>query len=252
MANTENQILYGVGRSILKDFTDTSKILALSKLKDISMEMSANSEKITAGDNPYPWADMPKDKAIKISANSASFSLKMFNTTQGATITTGTTTLSDVLSIKIPADGVVNLSQTPLDNSIIVEGYALDAVGGSGKFTQDEIDKKKLTFPVADAGKDIDITFDFTSSANAQTASGTKEALAKPFEFKHIIDVYDNNNNKVAIAMLIIYKCKANNAFTFNFAQQTAFAPKIEFEAQDPERPDGKLWDFIVDPIPAT
>lgn len=245
-----NNILYGVGNAILRDFTDLSKIIALTKLKNLSIDTSSNEEKIYAGDDPYPWASFPKDKAIKITADNVSFDMKVLSATQGVDYVTGVSTMTEISNIIIPEDGIVMLGYVPNDGTLSIDDYvsvADIASVATGKYFQDTTDKKKLIFSVDDKGKEITIIYERPTGDNAQIMSIMKESLSKPFKFIHRIPIYDNNNKIVGNAQLTIYKCRSNNAFTFNYQQYTAFAPKIEFEALNPQRPDGKLWDFVIE-----
>lgn len=246
------QIIYGVGSSVLRDFVDKTKIVALSKLKNVSVDTSASDEKLYGGDSPYPFATFPKDKAIKVSAENATFSMDLMNVTQGATISTGAVTMTNMLTVNIPADGIINLTEEPLVDTLVVSGYTeagtVETVT-TGQYFQDGVDPKKLTFDTDDAGKEVDIVFDYTSGTGAKTLAVMKETLSKPFTFIHRIPIYNDNNVIEGYGQLTVYKCVANNSFNFNLQPQTAFAPKLDLEALDPKRPDGKLWDFVIDPV---
>ncbi|MGE6227632.1 hypothetical protein [Paenibacillus chitinolyticus] len=246
-----NQILYGVGSSVLRDFLDNKKVVALSKLKDININGTANDEKVYGGDNPYPLATFPKDKAITISATNATFSLNMLNVTQGANITTGVAVFTDVVSVVIPSDGQVTVDHE-ISGEPIIEGFtkAADLASiSTGNYFVDTADATLIHFAPADSGKEVDIVYDWNTDATAQTLSVGKDTLAKPFKFIHRIPVYDDNNRVVAEGQLTVYKAQAKNAFEFNLQSQTAFAPKFELEALDPKRMDKKLWDFTIAPV---
>lgn len=246
-----NQILYGVGNAVFRDFSDATKIVALSKLKDLNVETSSSEETVMGGDSPYPLAKFPKDKTIKVSCSNAYFDIKQVGMTQGVDPAVGQVVFTEMESYVIPTGGIVTVKYTPLDTGLVVDGYTLPAkgttAGATGTATQDTTDAKKFYFNTADVGKEVVFVYDRNSSASAQTLAVTKDAMAKPFKFVHRIPVYDDNNTVVGQGMLIVYKCRANNAFTFGLQPQTAFAPKLELEALDPKRPDGKLWDFVVD-----
>lgn len=244
------QIMYGVGKATLRDFVDATKVVALAKLKDLGIDVAGSEDKITGGDSPYAIASMPKDIAIKISATNATFDMKMLNATQGADITTGTVSFEEMMEVIIPDDGIVNLEFDPDANSVIVDGFTkVDTAPTTGKFQQDTVDDKKLTFAVADKGKEVVIIYTRSSNANTMTMSVLKDTMAKPFKFTHRIPIYDDNNTIVAQGQLVVFKAKANNSFNFNLQAQQAFAPKLELEAQDPKRPDKKLWDFSIEPV---
>jgi hypothetical protein len=246
-----NKILYGVGNAVLRDFSDTTKIVAFTKLKDLSIETSANEEKVFGGDNPYALASFPKDKAIKVSAENAAFDMAMLNVTQGAAISTGKVIMTEIIDVVVPDNGELLLDFTPIDNSVILNGFTKvdeSSTPATGQYKVDDTNKK-LIFAVDDVGKEVSGLYERESSINAETLSVMKDTLAKPFKFIHRIPIYDTNNAIVAHGQLVIFKCKANNSFKFALKPQTAFAPKILLEAQDPMRADKKLWDFIIDPV---
>lgn len=243
------QILYGVGKSILRSITDPTDILALSKLANVSVESTGNEDEIFGGDSPYAFASFPTDKAINVSAENATFDIKMLSFTQGAKITTGAVTMHDLMSVAIPEDLSIVLNEGA--TNVVVLGYTLAESAealAAGEYFYDEA-ANTVTFADADIGDEVDIVFEYESSADAQTASNTEDAFAKPFTFIHRIPVYNDESVLVGQGQLIVYRAKANNSFTFDFERQTAFAPNIELRAMDAKRADGKLWDFTIDPI---
>jgi len=246
-----NQILYGVGKTLLRKFTDQNEIIAMAKLKNVSIDFSANEEAVTGGDSSYAIATFPKDKAIKVSAESAVFDLSMLNATQGADVTVGAVVFSDVETVLIPSDGIINLTNTPISASLTIPNFTSMSASGTvetGKYWQDATDAKKITFATADAGKEVDIVYTWTSTATTQTIDIYQETLSKPFTFIHRIPIYDDNNDVVADGQLTIYKAKASNNFNFNLQAQTASTTKIELTAQDPRRSDGKMWSWSMSP----
>lgn len=250
-----HQILYGVGSAVLREFTDNSKIVALTKLKNLSVEASSNEEKIFGGDASYPIAIFPKDKAIKITAENALFDMSMLNATQGADTVTGAVVFTEPMTVLVPTDGIVTLKYAPLTGSVLVVGYSVvvapaTPVAGTSYLVDETA--KTITFAVGDAGKEVDIVYERTSDAGTVTMAVLMDTLAKPFKFIHRIPVYDDSNNVVGQAQLVIYKAKAANNFTFTMQPQTAMAPKLELEALDPKRPDGKLWDYSVEWVAAS
>lgn len=246
-----NQILYGVGKAVVKDYVDKKKVIALAKLKDLNINFSGNEEAVSGGDSPYPITYFPKDKAISVTATNALFDIKLMGVTQGTSVTKGAVEFTEFIEADIPADGVVKLDFSPKAGSVLITDYTevdTEASVATGKFYVD-VTNKEVVFAVADAGKSVDGIYTRTSSANAETISGTKDTFAKPFEFTHRIPVYNDNNTIVGQGQLVIYKAKATNSFDMGLQPQQAFAPKLELKALDPKRPDGKLWDFTIEPV---
>lgn len=246
------QILYGVGHSILRQFTDETKIVALSQLKNVTVTATATDDKLYAADNPYPLATFQKDKAITITADESTFTLDLLNVTQGSSTVVGKVNFTEVETFIIPADGSVTISATPIANSVIVKGFtkAADlAAIAAGQYFPDTTEATLIHFATADAGKYAEIVYEYESSATAETMTVYKDSFSKPFKFIHRVPIYDDNTQIIAKGQLVIYKAQAKNNFDFNLSHQTAFAPKLNLEALDPKRPDKKLWDFTIDYI---
>lgn len=247
-----NHILYGVGQSILRDFMDESKVIGMTKLQNVTISGTGSETDVFAGDNPFPWTSFPTDKAITVTAQSANFSLKQLNITQGASVTTGTAVFTEVVEVLIPADGQIALDHEAIAGSVVVDGFteASDlATISAGQYFLDTTDGKLLHFAPDDAGQEVEIVYEWNTEATAETLSVLKDTFAKPFKFIHRIPIYDDNSQIVAQGQLTVYKAKANNSFEFNLQRQTAYAPSLELRALDPKRADKKLWDFTIAPV---
>lgn len=243
------QILYGVGKSVLRDFADPTQIVAMSNLKDVTVNFGGDEDEVTGGDSPYPITTFPKGKTITITATNALFSMKFMNVTQGASVATGVVSMTEFIEGVVPSNGLVDLDYAPTTDSVVITGFeeVETSVGVvAGKFFVDTVGKQ-IEFAVADAGKDINGVYDRPSSATAETISIMQDTISKPFSFTHRIPVYDDNSQIVGQGQLVVFKAKAKGAFEFNLQPQTAYAPKIELSALDPRRTDGKLWDFTID-----
>lgn len=243
------QILYGVGKSLLKKYSDPTSIIAMSELKDLTVSFSAEETEITGGDGMYPLAYFPTNKSITVNATNAVFDIKMLEMSQSTVSSTGAVTLTEIFSYEIPADGIVELPHVPNDGSLVINGFT-EATGvesiTKGKYM---LVDDTLTFSTIDAMQTVAGYYERTSSAQATSISGLKDGMSQTATFVHRIPVYDDNNNVVGQGQLTIFKCKSDGNFEFNFAEKTAYAPAFSLKALDPKRVDNKLWDFVIDPI---
>lgn len=241
------RVLYGVGKSILRSISDPNEILALSKLVNVTIESSVNEDDLYGGDSPYPFVSFPTDRAITVTAENATFDIKMLSFAQGAELTTGVVTMHDVMNIAIPDECTVELHEGA--KNVVVLGFTKVDDSESLTAGQYVVESNVVTFAAEDVGKEVDIVYEYPSSDKAQTATNTEQTLSKPFTFIHRIPIYDDNSKIVGEGQLIIYRAKASNSFTFDFERQTAFTPNLELRALDAKRADGKLWDFTIDPV---
>lgn len=245
-----NEILYGVGRSVIEPFSGTGDIIASGELKDANVSSSYSMEDVTGGNKMFPLASFLKDKTMKISATNAKFSITLIQYQDGVTKAATANAITDVLTFRIPSTSF-KLPKLAIAGSVSINGFTVveTAPAVAGTYQVTTATDTTITVMATDVGKLIDVKYSFLSGANAKTYEAFQTSMQKPFKFTYIFDVYDDSNNKVYIANLVIYKAISTSGFTLDFAHQTASTQKFEAEARDPQRLDGKLWDITFDPI---
>ena len=187
-------ILHGVGRLILKDYTDKTKVIAHSDLQQFTLESTYSADDITGGNKLFPIASFKKDQALNCTAKDATFNDGISKYLDGGDVKTGAVTLTDFLEVTIPDDGVVDLGVTPTNVSI--DGFTkVESSPTKGSF---KLDTTKVTFDSEDAGQTVTIVYDYQSGAEAKQTSITQKSMAKPFEAVYIFDIYDEDTQIVA------------------------------------------------------
>lgn len=244
-------IVYGIGKAALRDYADPKKLIAMSDMQDLSVESTYSAEDITGGNKMFPIASFPKDKALNISATNATFSWNMLEYLEGSDIKTENVVMAGMMEVKIPADGVVTLEHTPIENSVLVMGFeqAEGDAPASGSFT---VADKTVTFVANDAGKLANIFYQYNGSENAISYGATQTTMAKPFIFDYTFPIYDEDTQITHYGTLSIYKAKCTSGFALDAAHQTAVTQKFEASAQDAQRLDGHLWDLAIDGVVVT
>lgn len=243
------QIIWGIGKGILVDFSDATKIIAFANMQDLSVSSTANEEDIVGGNKAFPIASFPTDKEITISGTNADFDTSMLEFSDGATYSTPVVkpNMKYYYEFLIPADGLVTLPKTPVVDSVQVVGFT-EGVVATGLFS---IVTTALTFAVADAGKLARVLFEYAPAASVELYEMFENSVAKPFSFTYLFPIYDTDNNVVANGQLEIYKAKMTSGANFEWSHRTATAPKFEAKAQDPQRADKKLWDIKYEEVTA-
>ena len=240
-------IIHGIGRLILKDFVDPSKVISYSDLQNFSVESTFSSDDITGGNKLFPIASFKKEQALNCSATNATFEAGIIPYLDGGALSTGAVALSDFIEVAIPEDGVVTLPEVP--TAVTINGFEAaegDPAAGSYKLAQGE---KTVTFAAADAGKTVVIVYDYNTSAEAMQYSVTQKSLNKPFKAIYNFDIYDEDTQITHKGSIVVYKAQCTSGLKLDLAHQTAFAPEFSFSARDAKRQDGKLWDFTIDGV---
>lgn len=241
-------ILHGVGRLILKDYIDPTKVIACSNLQQFSLESTFSTDDITGGNKMFPIASFKTESALNCTAKDAMFDSGIFPYLDGGETKTGAVTLTDFKEITIPASKEVTLpAETP--SNIVVDGFKLGSAKESLKAGEYFVETNKVTFADEDKGKTTTIVYDYESTANANQTSITEKSMSKPFVAIYNFDVYDEDAQIVGKGSITVYKAQCTSGLKLDMSHQAAFAPEFTFSARDPKREDGKLWNFTVDPI---
>lgn len=242
------QIIYGIGKAILRDFRNPKKVIGFADLQDLSVESTSSMEDVSGGNRLFPIASFKKEAGLNVSATSATFNAGMTEYMDGASKETGTASMTDLMDITIPESKEITLDGTPVEDSISVEGFtkASNATPTAGQFS---VSGKKLTFHDDDIGKTAIIVYDYNSSENAVTYSVSELSLARPFIFDYIFPIYDEDSQQTHRGQIKIYKAQCTSGFKISASDKSPFAPQFEASARDPKRVDKKLWCLMIDGI---
>lgn len=242
------QIIYGIGKAILRDFRNPKTIVGFADLQDLAVESTASTDDIVGGNKMFPIASFKKETAINVSATNATFNPEMVEFMDGATKTTGVVVMDGFLEVTIPENGEVTIAETVVEDTVTVQGYTL-AEGDTPAAGQFTATGSTVKFATEDAGDLVIIVYQYNSTEKATEYSVNQASLAKPFEFNYLFDIYDEDSQITHKGEIKIYKAKCTNGFSINTQHQTPFAPSFEATAQDARRLDGKLWSLLIDGV---
>ena len=238
------QILYGIGKAALRDYANPKKLISLNDMQDLSIESSFSMEDITGGNKMFPIASFPKDKALKISATNATFNVGLIDYLEGAEVATGTATMTAMMEVKIPADGIINLEHTPTAGSVLVMDFTSGEEAAQGVFA---VEGDKITFATVDAGKLANIFYEYAGGEKSVEYGVGQKTMAKPFIFDYTFPIYDEDTQITHQGCLRVFKAKCTSGFSIDPKHNTPVAPKFEATAQDPQNADGKMWTLSID-----
>ena len=237
-------IIYGIGECALIDLADENKVIGFSKLQDLGIEMSAETDEVRGGDDPYPITEFPRSNNITITAKDALFKIDQVALTQG-TISSkkASFNMTEFLDFRVPADGIVELPEEPVEGSVVITGFKKGDAPAKGTY---KLEGKTITFSSEDALSDVSGLYKVKRDKDVESTAGIKGKFPKPFKFVHRVPIYNDENQIVKQLEFTVFKCKSDSNFNFSLSQQTAYAPEVSLKALDPKRPDKKLWDITV------
>lgn len=244
------QIIHGIGKAILRDFKDPTKILDYTDLTDLSFESGYSTDDITGGNKIFPIASFKNESKITVSATNATFHPEIEQYLDGSTLSTGAVKLPAIKESQIPADCIVRLDEKPVENSVLIRDFteSKETTPIKGQFQVDSTEGT-ITFAKEDAGQTVSIVYDYMSSEETTAYSVTEKSISIPFQFDYIFPIYDENTDIVKTCVVRVYKMKSTSGLKLDHKHQGAFAPQFEATAQDPLRQDGHLWDMFIDNV---
>lgn len=247
------EIIYGVGQAIFEPFNSgDGGILALAKLKDVNISSTYTMEDVTGGNAMFPLASFPKDKAVKVSATNSLFEKGLLAYQEGFTTAATADDMTEVQEFLIPVGASAVLIHEAVTDSVRIPNFAAvlvaPTVTGTYQVTT-ATGVTTLTFFSGDVGDLVQVIYDYTGEVGVVTYQAFETSMQKPFKFTYVFDIYDDNNTVVAKGNLKIHKALMSAGVSFDFAHQTAYAQKLEFDAKDPQRLDKMLWSFSTSPV---
>lgn len=243
------QIIYGTSHIALIDFANNSKLIAMTDMQDLEISTSVDFEDITGGNKIFPIASFPTNKGITVSGTNATFKGAMMEYLEGSDAKIGSIEFPVVKELAIPANGELVLDETPVEGSVLVEGFTLATeTPTTGQYMM-ATDTKTITFATEDAGKVVGIRYNYMSSESAVEYAITPKTMVKPFRFEAVFDIYDEDTQITHKGAIIVYKMQCTSGFQYSGSHQTAFAPQFEASAKDPQRNDGKMWSLLIDGV---
>lgn len=241
-------ILHGVGRLILKDFADPTKVIAYSNLQQFTLESTFSTDDITGGNKMFPIASFKTESALNCTARDAMFDAGIFPYLDGGSAATGAVTLTDFKEATIPSNGIIALDvETP--TNVTVSGMTKGSSDEGLTTGQFFPETNQVKFATDDAGKVVTIVYEYQSGTKATQYGITEKSMSKPFTAIYNFDVYDEDTQIVGKGSITVYKAQCTSGLNIDMSHQTAFAPEFSFSARDPKREDGKLWDFTIDEV---
>lgn len=239
-------ILHGVGRLILKDFADPSKIISYSNLQQFTLESTFSTDDITGGNKMFPIASFKTETAVNCTARDAMFDAGIFPYLDGGEAASGAQTMTDFKEVTIPSTKSVTLDVESPSNVTVSGMTKADSEPTAGQF---KVQTNTVTFAQDDVGKVVTIVYEYQSGANATSYGITEKSMGKPFVAVYVSDIYNEDSQIMGHLNITIYKAQCTSGLNIDMSHQTAFAPEFSFSARDPKREDGKLWDFTFDEV---
>ncbi len=249
-------ILDGVGQIWTYDASGNLKYQS-SKINKVVLNMNGPYDKVFAGNSPYPFHLVQKDRDDKITLEAPQFSTNLFEAGQGATLADGATTISEFEEFVTDATGNYTLLQgaTLVASSdeiydVSVTPYVkYSRVASAPTTTQYTITiAGAIVFGTGNNSKKFLAVYNrnLTASSSAYITANTRTV---PFKLIHRANLQDSDTGAVVPVQLTVWKAQATAAFNIDFTRKQATAISVELAVLDggitTANPSGKVIEFI-------
>lgn len=243
---------------------DSPNVLVKTKAKDLiidkaesgSVAFSGDFIDINAGWSFTQLAKIPKSSKIEIKITNAEFSLNQTAIATGADIVVGATEYNKFGDIYVvDVSNTITIPDVVVAGSLRINGYTeTTSTVATGQF--------KVTIGVnsttvqffTDVEKDTQIkpSYKVTTPSTSISLSAKVTSVPGSGEFVVTYPLYESDSvesNIWAYGQFIIYKAAIAQSFTAGGNYKSASKFDLSATALNPQRPDKKLWDFILLPV---
>lgn len=239
---------------------DISKIFAVVTAKTAAFRGSATEEKVTGGRSLAPRRKFLTDREITFELSDCEMDFRYIELSQGETMTEGSVVSwafgEEEQYVPDSDTKKFSLNHTPIEiagiSSLVlqdVEGNLFSEAAstpGPGEYT---LTDAEIEVNEADKYKEFKAIYQYNTPTNTRQVSTFNDSLPKTVKLLHHQPMFNEDNQKIGIQEIEIYRAAIEGEFEEAFEERTAFAPSLTFEVIDPKRPDKKLVDHRFIPI---
>lgn len=241
---------------------DLSKILCVVTAKTAAFRSTSTQENVTGGRSIFPRRRILTERGITFELTDCEMDFRYISLSQGEDIEVQGEDAAEEEKITVWAfgedeqytiseDNRVKLNHTPIEDTLVVQDmdgnlFELAQSASAGKYSLSE---DTLTFDASAAGQEIKCFYQYEAPADTKQVSTKSDSLPKTVKIIHHQPAFDEDNNKIGVQEIEIYKAQVGGEFEEAFEERTPFAPSITFELVDPKRADKKVVDHRFIPI---
>ena len=117
-------------------------------------------------------------------------------------------------------------------------------------YSEDRVDTIAL-FDLEDfqPGDYVDAVYKYLSDPSTLTTSTRLDSCPKSVFITHKQPCFNKDNEVIGFQYIEIFRAKSDANFEKAYSEKSPYAPSLNFEVEDPERPDGKLVDEKFEPL---
>jgi len=264
---TNEQLVYyidGPGEVLIGDFKNPSNVIAIATVKEAGFSGNATFEKVTGGRSLFARRQFLTEKTLNFRMTDCQMRFQYLEITNGSTTTKAATenwAFGDLerYTVKAGANSgdplTITLKRAPIAGSLILRPAtgASVAIPDANIGTAGQDGTVVVTLPTTmsgvAAGDYVNAIYKYTSSVDTLTTSTRIDSCPKSVFITHKQPCFNKDNEVIGFQYIEIFRAKSDAQFEKAYSEKTPYAPALNFEVEDPERPDGKLVDEKFEPL---
>lgn len=260
---TNEQLVYyidGPGEVLIGDFKNPQNVLAVATVKEAGFSGNATFEKVTGGRSLFARRQYLTEKTLNFRMTDCQMRFQYMEITNGSTTKKAAVenwAFGDLerYTVKAGEEGAktITLRKTPVEGSLVLR----PTVGASIAVAKEDIAAPSADGTVVVTIKSDDIKvgdyvsaiYKYMSAEDVLTTSTRIDSCPKSVFITHKQPCFNKDNEVIGFQYIEIFRAKSDAQFEKAYSEKSPYAPSLNFEVEDAERPDGKLVDEKFEPL---
>ena len=254
---TNEQLVYyidGPGEVLIGDFKNPQNVLAVATVKEAGFSGNATFEKVTGGRSLFARRQFLTDKTLNFRMTDCQMRFQYTELATGGTTKKAAVenwAFGDLERYTVKAGTgdakTITLRKAPVEGSLVLRPTTGEAIVVDAADVAD----KTVTIKSADikVGDYVNAIYKYMSEEDVLTTSTRIDSCPKSVFITHKQPCFNKDNEVIGFQYIEIFRAKSDANFEKAYSEKSPYAPSLNFEVEDPERPDGKLVDEKFEPL---
>lgn len=224
----------GVGKAVVGS---TNGKVGYIHLQNATFEFSSKMESLFGGESNTALYSYQTDKEGKATFQNASMDAQSVALTQGVSATKKAVVFAMDEEVTVGNDGTATLAHA--DTADLETLILATDEGEYVSYNDGKVDVKYK-------GVKLNATYAYTVNKNAVGVEVKTVSVPGYVTIFFRSKPMKQKDGRIIRQYLTIYKARSDGSLKFDFKHKNAFAPELSFSIVDPERKDGKFWNYAV------
>lgn len=254
---TNEQLVYyidGPGEVLIGAFKDPTNVLAVATVKEAGFSGNATFEKVTGGRSLFARRQFLTEKTLSFKMTDCQMRFQYNELASGGTTSKGKVqnwAFGDLERYTVKASTgdakTITLRKAPVAGTLVLRPTTGAAIAVAASDIADTV--VTIKDENVKVGDYVNAIYKYESEEDVLTTSTRIDSCPKSVFITHKQPCFNKDNEVIGFQYIEIFRAKSDANFEKAYSEKSPYAPSLNFEVEDPERPDGKLVDEKFEPL---